>query len=402
MSYTPTSKKTFRVATKGGEFSTLKACIDYLGTLSTTEGARIVVDGGEYDITDTITINLTMPIFIEGSGAYVSLFQAATGLLNKDMFVIKTDCSFEKVGFRGDTLANWSTGSTATFLKYDTDNVYSELIDFSMDVAKCGIKLSSTSSVFAFNFVISNCTTGIEVSASTKIPDLDIEVGNFENCTKGVDIISGTTGDIYLNNIRFINPLTGVGITYTGSTFTYNSFSIVGCEWNHVGTFTSGFDFTIARDADIEILSCVGTEDKLPHAKINVDGAVASQAISATTWTKSSYVNSNSYACKWGIANNKITYLSNHTKSGMFWISANFTTSTQPCDMKIGIVKNGNTGTIYGKQSIFLDINARPFQVSMNAYIENINKNDYFEIYLYTAGTETVVLQDLNWLIDTK
>lgn len=403
MSYTPTSVKTFRVAEKGGDFSTLKACIDYLGTLSSTEGVRIVVDGGKYDITDTITINLTMPITIEGSGAYSSLFQAATGLLNKDMFIIKTDCSFQKVGFRGDTLANWSTGSTATFLKYDTDNVYSEIIDFSMDTAKCGIKHTSTSFVFGFNFVISNCVTGIEVSASTKTPDLDIEVGNFESCPKGVDIISGTSGDIYLNSIRFIHASTEVGLTYAGSTFTYNNFSILNCEHNHIGTFFSGFDFTLVRDADIEILNCIGTENKCPHAKINVEGSVTTQALTSNTWTKSNFTNSNIYTNKWTIENNKVTFQSNHEKDVTMWISANILTTTQPSEIRIAIVKNGVSATQYGRMGLFADLNSRPFHVTTNVYLDDVKKNDYFEIWLYAVGSnETIVLQDLTWLIDSK
>lgn len=401
MSYTPTSKKTFRVATKGGEFTSLADCITYLGTLSDTEGVRIVIDGGNYNITDTITINLTMPITIEGAGSSSTVLQAATGLLNKNMFVIKSDTNFDKIELLGNTLSGWPAGTNATLLKFDTAGVYSELTSINLVGAKKAIEITGAASVFCFNFVIDTATTGIEINTTGK-PSLDIEVCNITGCTKGIDLIAGSTADIFLMTTRFLNPSAGVGLTYNGTTFTYNNFTVSGCEWNNVGTFFSGFNFTLARDANIEVLNCVGIENKSPHAKINVDGAVATQSLSATTWTKSSFVNTNSYTCKWGIANNKITFLSDHQKSGLFWISANFTTSSQPCDMKIAIVKNGNPATVYGKQSIFLDINNRPFQVSMNVYLEDIVKNDYFEIWLYTAGAETVVLQDLNWIIDTK
>jgi len=103
----------------------------------------------------------------------------------------------------------------------------------------------------------------------------------------------------------------------------YSNFTIGSCEWNRVGTFLSGFDFTSSRDANIEVMNCVGEENKGPHAKINLVGNATATTLDANVWTKDVFVNTSSYSCKWGIANNRKTYLSDHTHDIIMFISGN-------------------------------------------------------------------------------
>jgi hypothetical protein len=402
MSYVPSPKYTFRVSSKGGDFVGPAEAIAYLSTQTFTEGARLVCDGGEFLITNTITVDLTMPLKIEGAGTGSTCFCAYTGLLNKNMFVIKSNTDFDGIEFSSDDLSGWESGTNASYIKYDTADVYSEVVNFTMDKCKKGIEITAAASVFAFNYIISNATTGVDVN-STGAPSIDLEVANIVDCDTGIALNAGTLADVYLSGIRFINPAAGIGILYVPTMFTYLNFSILNCEHNHTGTFLSGFDFTLARDADIEVISSIGIEDKIPHAKINTEAGASAQALTSNTWTKSSHTNSSSYTTKWGIGNNKATYLSSHVRDVTMIISLNMSTSTQLAEIRIGVVKNNNTGTVYGRMGITLDVNNRAFSVSTNVYLEEVVKDDYFEIFLYAVGAnETVTITDVAWLITAR
>ena len=40
---------------------------------------------------------------------------------------------------------------------------------------------------------------------------------------------------------------------------------------------------------------------------------------------------------------------------------------------------------------------------SQNIYLDEVQKNDYFELYVYPIGTnEDVTVQNLNWMIDSR
>jgi hypothetical protein len=162
----------------------------------------------------------------------------------------------------------------------------------------------------------------------------------------------------------------------------------------------SGFDFTTVRDANIFIKSNIGEEDKKPHAKINLTGSAATQNIGTGNGTKLNYVNTDSYACKFTIANNKITYLPDYNSDMTMWVSINVQADTgQPADLKFGIVKNNTPAVYYGTQGIFIDQNDRSFHVSMNIYLDDVKKDDYFEIWCKGTASETIRVVDINWLI---
>jgi hypothetical protein len=381
------------------DYATIAAAITYLGTLSTTNGYMIRLSAGNHLVTDTITVNLTMPIMILGNGSAMSNINAHTGLLNKNMFVIKSRCDFDRIYFYGDTLTGWNAGTNGSFIKYDTDGVYSELQNFGMQGGKKGVEITAAAEIFAFDFIIENCGDGCHINAAGKVAAIDFEVGNMVNCAVGFNLAAATTPDVYLVTLRFLQEAGNVGIEYNGTNFVYHNFSIQTCEWNNVGTFSTGLDFSLQRDANIEILGCVGIEDKKPHAKINFVSNASLTALTLNTWAKAEGTNSSSYSTKFGIANNRMTYLSTHPRDLMMVISGSMMQTTATQNIEIAIVKNGDSGTLYGKNSLICDSANRSMPFSTTVYLQSPAVNSYYELWIRNVSdNDDATLVDLNWL----
>jgi hypothetical protein len=388
---------TYRVSSTGGSFTTIQAAITAINALAHTNGVRLVIDGGIYTIDDTIIINSTCNIMIEGSGKYSTIIKAATGLENKPMFDIRTKVSFYRLGFDG-TLAGW-TATTSKFLYYNTTAITSVLNNLRFDGSEIAISVTKGVRLNITDVIIDNATTGMAVN-TTESPIIHFNsAGEFNSCGKAIHLIQSVLGRFIFNGIIFNNAALGVAITYVGANVTFEKFSIINCIYNYVGTFLSGFDWTIARDANIYVKSNVGEEDKKAHAKINVAGASATQNLTSNTPAKLTLTNTDSYACKFTVANNKLTYLPDgHADIGM-WVSIACQTNTRNSEFKFGIVKNNVTTTFYGKQNIFFDTNDRTSNLALNVYLDDVAKNDYFEIFCTAVGAnETIRMIDVNWL----
>ncbi len=394
------ASNTYRVSASGrADYKTIGECITFINSLSQTVGVRIVVDGGEYTISSTITVNATMPITIEGGGVSSTIFKAGIGLINSNMFELYSNTDFIGVGFDG-TVAGWTAGTTASFIKTMTDGIYCEFKDFIMDTCKIGIDIVKNCEIFAFNFNIMNATVSGISTNTTGAVAIDAEVGNFESCAVGIHLLKSSAGDVFLNAIRFLNGLAGIGILYVPATFTYSEFTIISAVHNHIGTFLSGFDFTTARDSNVELCNCIGEENKSPHAKVNLSGNTTVTSIATNTWTKATFVNTSSYTCKFSVANNRLTYQSDHGSDVMMWISGNIYISTSGTkEIQLAIVKNGTPTTVYGLCQVSLDVNARMFSFSTCVYLDDIDKGNFFEVWIknLTNGDDPVIA-DLNWL----
>jgi hypothetical protein len=394
------ASNTVRVSESGrADFKTIEDCFTYLNGLSSTDGIRVVVDGGEYPIASKITVNATMPITLEGGGVSSTILSPAAGLLNSDMFDLKSNCDFMQIGFQGTDA--WQAGTTANFVNITADGVYSELKDFVMNKCKKGISVTSNSEIYTFNFIISNVTVKAIEMNSTGVNKIDAEIGNFVSCVIGIDLVKSSAGDVFLDTLRFINALGDVSIKYTPATFIYSNFTIGSAEHNHVGTFLSGFDFTLARDANIEVINCVGEESKLPHAKVNLVGNTNVTAVAQNTWTKATFTNTSSYACKWTVANNKLTFQSNHNADIMMWLSGSVYISTNNAkELQLAIVKNGLTTTVYGQTQVTIDQSARNFTFSTAVYLDDVAVDDYFELWVRNVtNADDPVVSNLNWLV---
>jgi len=392
---------TYRVSAGGrADFKSITDCLTHLATLTQTEGIRIVVDGGIYSIDSTISVNLTMPIKIEGTGEANTILTATSSLIGSNMFELTTQCDIEKVGFDG-TVSGWIDGTNASFIKVIGNTLFCQFKGFIMDTCKKGIEVTGTSKIYTLDYIIRNSTVaGIELNAAG-IAGLDSEIGNLESNAIGLHFLQSTACDIYLNSIRFVNATGNIAITYVPATLTYTNFNISCCEWNRVGTFLSGFDFTNSRDANIIVKNTAGVESKNPLAKINVVGNTTATTISTSnTWTLVTYTNTSYYNCKFTISSNRMTYQSDYINDLEMWISGSIYVSTAGTKtIQLAIIKNGTNTTQYGTQSVTLDTNGRKFNFSLNVYLQSVTKNDYFELYASnTSNTDDPVISDLTWL----
>jgi len=484
-----------------GKFTTIKDAVDWFNA-SAVSDTEILLDAGHHLIADTVTVNnSTYNLQIRGLGSAVTFLDATTGLTNKPMFEIRTACDINKVTAVGSTLTNYGDNAGEDFVQITTNvGTYHEFKDMFIDTFNIGIKDAIGSSLFIFDFYISNCISqGVEIN-HTGSGELDAEVGTIENCPIGFDLISASTAqDIFLNSIYYINVNpTDIAIKYDGTAVTYTNFSVINGNWNHVGTFTSGIDFhrMDGRDANIEIISNIGYEDKNAHSKMNVvdnttltttltaantyykvtgvrsetriifDAAATSgnftitydgqttgniaynasaadiktalEALSNITtvtvtqvtaskewkirfdtdgegfeWTQSVDISGlgtttsvdvlkNFYGCKIGFGFGKMIYQSEHSRDGVMWISGNVQVNQTNRNITLGLKKN-NTGQIISPMTVRTSTSNQPVSFSLIAYLDDIEQNDYFEIFASSANAgDVITLQDLNWYFESR
>lgn len=355
MSYSPNITKNTMEVGPYGSFLTLKQAVDWFNANATAD-MGINLDGGIHLVTDTVTVNnATYGLKISGMGTNVTHLNASTGLTGKPMFNFKSNCDLTSVYCDGSTLASYGTLTGENCITYDTTaSINSEVTDFIMDTFKIGVADLKGVDTFLFNFIIKNCEIGCQTNYSTAAitTSMDLEVGNFDNCPIALDMLKATAEKFILYNLVFNNPTGGIGIKYTGGAGNYiytSPSNIIGCTYNLTGTFMSGFDFINSRDANIEILSCIGTEDKTPHAKINVvNNATITSVPTAGMYYKAAFTNGTSYTCKMTLANGKMTFQSNNKRDAMIWLSGNIAVNQNNRNTDICLRKNIFVASVSG------------------------------------------------------
>jgi hypothetical protein len=102
-----------------------------------------------------------------------------------------------------------------------------------------------------------------------------------------------------------------------------------------------GFDFTLARDADIEVIGNVGVGDANPHAKINViDNTSTTTLTTANIYYPCVFTNGTTYTCKIGLANNRMTWLSAHSRDAYVSISYSLSVGNNNRTISSAVRKN--------------------------------------------------------------
>lgn len=395
----------YRYTVGGGtcKFPTLDSAFSWLRT-NMAAPSELLLDGGTHSVSDSLTVLFPYFLSIRGLEFQASTVQAATGLTNKPMFNIYTNCGFERITFDGSALASYGTVAGENGFNIINSGLYIEFKDCEADNFYYGINKTGNSEIFVFDAIFTTMVAGVMVNAAGAT-GIDIEITNFESCERGISLTKSNKGDFVINTVVFLQEAGDTAIWYDGANYVYNDIaSILNCQYNYLGVFSYGFDFaaTDGRDANIFMQGNVGEEDKKPHAKVNLLNNSATQAITATTWTKVAFTKTNSYTCKFFIGTDSITYQPKSSADMLMWLSGSIYTTTQPANVTIAIVRNAATATLYGRMQIFLDANSRAFNYSTNVYIDDCALGDDFSIWVYTAGNETLVFQDIAWLIRSQ
>jgi len=281
------------VGTKGG-YATIKEAVDWFNA-SATANTELLLDGINHLVADTITVNnASYTLTIRGIGTALTNIDASTGLTNKPMFDIKTKCDFDRLTLRGYTLASYGTQATENAMNFTgTNAVFYELsnikfYNFNMclyDTVGVNILLASFS-------IINTTTAGYRCNTAGSNAYINADLGYTYNCPIGFDLLKANTGGFYIYDVNFVNVGSQIAVKYTGGAGNYvyaGLCTIVGCSYNNTGTFFSGFDFSRpdGRDANIYMQYNAGTENKNPHAKVNmIDNAAATTITAVNTWYK--------------------------------------------------------------------------------------------------------------------
>lgn len=288
-----------------GQYTTIKAAVDWFNA-SATSNIEILLAAEHHLVTDTITVNNpSRNLFIRGLGSSVSFIDAHTGLTGKPMFNFKSYCDISKCQAVGSTLTNYGTATNENFITFNTNsNIYSEITDIQINGFKIGVADLIGVDIFLFNYIISDCGEAVRVDYSSTgiaLTTLDMEVGNIINCPIGVYLKKALLSDFLIMHVIFKHTNSGdIAMLYDGNNFNFNGIgNIFNCTYNNLGTFMSGFDFSRAdgRDADIEVIGNAGSEDMVPHSKINIIDNTATTTIT----TGNTYYNLNGIIPEWTI-----------------------------------------------------------------------------------------------------
>ena len=370
-----------------GDYTTLKAAVDWFNS-SATASTEILLDGGIHLIADTVTVNnSSYKLQIRGLGSAVTRLHAATGLTGKPMFNIKTNCDLNKLTATGSTLASYGTLANENFITFDTTaSIYTEVKDFFIDTFKIGICDLIGVTLFVFDWVIDTCGIGIQTNYSTGsiTTEKDIFVGHMVNCPIGIDLLKANTGNFTIEATVFQNPVNGIAVKYTGGAGNYvlgTITNILTCSYNNVGTFLSGFDFTIARDANIGVRSCLGVEDKSPHAKINLSAGATTTAITTGgVYYKAAFTNGTTYTCKMELTNGKMNCLTSRSYDGMMWLNGTMSVDQANRTLHFCIRKNLVITSVTGNGTTVTVTTTTPHK---------LQSGDSVQMLGWTGGTGT-------------
>lgn len=389
------------------DFPTLKASIDWLSSGKMSGNTTLVLTADEEEITDTILINLPYQLMITSGGYGQSTLKAGTGLTNKPMFNVASNCSFTKLILDGTSLANYGDLSTESLIRLIGSN-YIEVKDTTLIGGYNGINIRNTGEIWAFeNIIKDQKNANIRVNVTGGTYTYRSAHTDYWGAPIGIQFVSGVTS-YFSSQGDTSKPLNSGSIFLIKPNDTSVSFTdcvVMECIWDSTGTFLSGWDFTRSdgRDADDVFLTNVGIEDQRPHAKINITSNTGTTTFTQNVWTKINFslIPTNQYLKKMSLTpSGRITYLPTHSKDLMVWVSAAVTTTSQPITITWSWFKNGLTGTTYGTMTQNIDQNAKAFNFSQNIYIPDMKKNEYIELYgRVTTTGEDCVLQDANILI---
>ena len=375
-----------------GNYTTLKEAVDWFNS-SATNSTEIIVDGGNFPITDTITVNNPYyALNITGSGSTITYFYADVGLIGKPMFNIASNCLMYQFTADGTTLTHYGDSVGENFVTFDTTpNISAEFHDFTVIGFNIGFSDLIGISPFLTQFYLINCgVAGLRVNYSTTITEqvLSLDVGSIINCPICVDLQqtgSGKDSFIIAQIVFNITP-TQTAINYNGGIgsgyYLYGTQAYIAvCSNNGVGTFLGpGFDFTNPINANIEVSSCIGVEDKSPYCRWNMYG----NTFTSTLITHGSYyaltvAPTLSYSCKYTISGDDMIYQSSHALNESVIVSGSLMSlSTNVETINIAVQRSLQVVSITGDGSLVTVTTTKLHNQSVGSLVQILN---------YTGGT---------------
>ena len=393
-------------------FTTIAEVISFFNAHNPATPVTIHLNPGTYTVSSTITMNFSQPITLRGGDNYgitVVNFTGSTG----PAFNCTTTCYFKFINFTTNT-----TGiDCIDFSNSSSTQSYHEIFDCTFDNGSASwaraINITGNAWVWLFDSNVGDCTTaGVQVNYTGSYTGTELEISetDFKNNSIGIYLLQGKTPIVNITNTTFYNSTGQTGLLYVPATFSpFQSMFITNDSWNNVGTFISGFDFTLntGRDANAFIQNNAGMPSETPHCKINVVGNTSTTTLASNTWAPAvwllSFVTS-TYVCKFTLPQtNRITYQPANSGDLYMTICGNIQAPGSNRNISFAIVKNGISTTRYGENTIRITSFNEPYQFATIVYIPSVVATDYFEIWLYDSGnSDAVLIQDLSWFTNSQ
>lgn len=398
-------KNTYTIGCEDCNFLTISSAITWLN--SNISGATILLLAPEtHLISDTITINYDYPLTIAGLSYPTTFINATTGLTNKPMFVLKSDCDILRCQIYATTLTNYGNNAGENGINIDTDGTYHEFKDMTLYGFNKNIYITSNSEFWVFESVINNAKAkSVEINTASTGTRYRSTAVDYSGSPIGIDLVKANGLYLSIDNdsTELINP-SDIFIEYDGLNVSYTDINIKGVTWNNIGKFINGFDFTRTdgRDSNVEILSNIGIENQNPQCSIYLEGNTTLTALTQNVWAKANFINTSYITKKFKIENNRCTFLSSHPRDLSIFISGSVYSTSATQTISIAIIKNGNTAVLFGRNEVTIDTSNRKFTFSSNAYLQAVSENDYFEIWMMNSSNgNDVALSNLTLFIQS-
>lgn len=393
----------------GGSWTTIAEALAFLA-VHMVGPSLLVVGQGTHLISSTQTINLPYPLTIMGSTYGQATIAAASGLSGAPIFNCQSETTFKMLQFDATVLSGYGSAANEDAIWLTGSNVSYVIKDNVFKGFNKTIVIKSNVALWMFENDIRNAAVaGIEMAAGSATGgSLKISTVNFLGCAVGVNLLSGTGATVAMgSSVFYMINSSDVCLKYTPATFApFTNMHITGNGWNGIGSFLQGFDFTRSdgRDANAFIEGNLGEPDHNPSCIISVvNYNTATTLANANTWYKAGWVNNSTITTNWSITNNRIQFLPDFKRDAKVFISGNLSVASANRTISIALVKNGISTTQYGETTLRITTGNQPFQFSTVIYLQNIDKNDYFELWCRsTSFNDMVTFQDIQWLTETK
>jgi len=387
-------------------FQSLSDAIDYLEVHM--KGPVILRLGSEtVYLEHTETINLPYPLTIQGSTYGSGTIVPGPGLAGNPMFRCLSETYFKMLIFDATPLTGYGSSPGEDAIRLVGSDEYHEIKDSSFEGFYNAVVDSSNAELWMFECdIVDARNSGLILHSADPGATVKVSETDFTNCKNGILLSKGSDVRFNVMNGVFTTGATDNAIVYNSTDLSFSSVVITNNTHDAVGNGLVGFDFTRTdgRDANSYIENNPGFKTSLPHCKLNVvnNNSTVTTTV-ANSWYKAAWTNTSVITTNYLVDNNRITYQPSTSRDIVIFISGNVQVNSTNRVITVGIVENGNTSIRYGETTLRVTVANQPFQFSTVIYIEDVEKDDYFELFCSSQNNGDVLrFQDINWYVTAQ
>ncbi len=352
---------------------------------------------GDFIVDASFSVNYTLPLTIEGASAGNTTLSAGSSLGTNPLITAATQTHIRNLKLQSSSAGTGEairiTGATP--IEYTVENV--NITGFSI-----GILQTSNSILTLTGSDISSCNNGVYVNSGVSGAKARVSNCIFTSNNNAVNLNSGTNSEVYISGNHFLPGNGNTAISRNTGTFTTPADVFINENtWNNTGAFLSGIDLTLAtgRDAMMQIRDNAGYNHTNGYVYFQVTLNATTTTGTTNQWRKAQ-LNAGTIASSsklFEVTNNTFEYLSDYPADCIFTISGELSGNTNNAEYKAAILRNGIP---YGQASFRRFGTYVPF--STTGFIPDLQKGDVLEFHVMANNNSTIVVRNLNLLIETR